>query len=108
MERIGQPGGDCPDYPSAIRKCLDDVIGAGKALKSLSDVEAVGFKVVHPGPMTDPRIVDEALFTAMDEFAFFAPAHNPPYIAAIQAFHRELPGVPLVAVIETDSVCRYG
>jgi len=37
----------------------------------------------------------------MDEFTFFAPAHNPPYIAAIQAFRQELPGVPLVAVIET-------
>ncbi len=101
VERIGQAGGDCPDYPSAIRKCLDDVIGAGKALNSLSDVEAVGFKVVHPGPMTGPRIVDEALFTAMDKFAFFAPAHNPPYIEAMRAFHRELPGVPLVAVFET-------
>ena len=22
VERIGQPGGDCPDYPSAIRKCI--------------------------------------------------------------------------------------
>src|ERR1035438_3853049 len=30
-----------------------------------------------------------------------APAHNPPYIAAIQAFRKELPDVPLVAVIET-------
>jgi acetate kinase len=38
----------------------------------------------------------------MEEFAFFAPAHNPPYIAAIQAFRQELPGVPLVAVIETS------
>jgi len=37
----------------------------------------------------------------MEEFSFIAPAHNPPYIAAIQAFRKELPGVPLVAVIET-------
>ena len=29
-----------------------------------------------------------------------APAHNPPYIAAMKAFERELPGVPLVAVME--------
>src|ERR1039458_3171890 len=44
VERIGQPGGDCPDYPSAIRKCIDDVVGPGKALKSLSEIEAVGFR----------------------------------------------------------------
>jgi acetate kinase len=44
--------------------------------------------------------VDDALFAAMDDFAFFAPAHNPPYIAAMRAFQKELPGVPLVAVFE--------
>jgi len=100
VERIGQPGG-CPDYPSAIRKCIRDVAGPGKALKSLAEVEAVGFKVVHPGPMAGPRLVDEDLFAAMDDFAFFAPAHNPPYVAAMRAFAQELPGVPLVAVFET-------
>jgi len=101
VERIGQAGGECADYPAAIRRCIDDVVGPGKALNSLAEVEAVGFKVVHPGPMAGPRLVDEDLFTAMDDFAFFAPAHNPPYVAAMRAFGRELPGVPLVAVFET-------
>ncbi len=101
VERIGQPGGECEDYPAAIRKCIDDVVGPDKALKSLSEVEAVGFKVVHPGPMPGPRLVDDELFAAMDDFAFFAPAHNPPYVAAMRAFGHELPGVPLVAVFET-------
>lgn len=101
IERIGQAGGDCPDYPSAIRKCIEAITGPGKALKSLSEVEAAGFKVVHPGPMAGPYLVDEALFAAMADFAFFAPAHNPPYIAAMRAFQQQLPGVPLVAVFET-------
>jgi acetate kinase len=101
VERIGQPDGECADYPAAIHKCITDVVGPGKALKSLSEVEAVGFKVVHPGPMPGPRLVDADLFAAMNDFAFFAPAHNPPYVAAMQAFRHELPGVPLVAVFET-------
>jgi acetate kinase len=101
VERIGQPSGECADYPAAIRKCIDDVVGPGKVLKSLAEVEAVGFKVVHPGPMPGPRLVDEDLFAAMDDFAFFAPAHNPPYVAAMRAFGKEMPGVPLVAVFET-------
>jgi acetate kinase len=101
VERIGQQGGECGDYPAAIRKCVDDVVGHGKALESLAEVEAVGFKVVHPGPMHGPRLVDEELFAAMDDFAFFSPAHNPPYVAAMRAFGKELPGVPLVAVFET-------
>ena len=54
VERIGQPGGDCADYPSAIRKCIDDVVGPGKALKSLSEIEAVGFKAVLAGAISGP------------------------------------------------------
>lgn len=101
VERIGQPGGDCPDYLSAIRRCIDDLVGPGKALKSLSEIEAVGFKAVHPGPLRGVRLVDDELLAAMEEYSFFAPAHNPPYIEAMKAFRHELPGVPLVAVFET-------
>ena len=36
--------------------------------------------------------IDE-LLAAMDAFSFFAPAHNPPYIAAMKAFRDALPGV---------------
>jgi acetate kinase len=45
--------------------------------------------------------VNDELLAAMDAFSFFAPAHNPPYIAAMKAFRDALPGVPLVAVFET-------
>jgi acetate kinase len=101
VERIGQPGGECPDYPSAIRKCIAAIAGEGRALASLAEVGAVGFKVVHAGPFSESQLIGDELLAAMEEFSFVAPAHNPPYIAAIQAFRKELPGVPLVAVIET-------
>jgi acetate kinase len=104
VERIGQPGGECPDYPLAIRKCLAAIAGEGKPLASLAEVGAVGFKVVHTGPLNESQLIGDELLAAMEEFSFFAPAHNPPYLAAIKAFRRELPGVPLVAVIET---CPY-
>lgn len=106
MERIGQPGGECADYPSAIRKCLAAIAGEGKALKNLSEIDAVGFKVVHAGPLNESQIIDDEFLAAMEEFTFLAPAHNPPYIAAIQDFRKELPGVPLVAVIETAPYSR--
>jgi acetate kinase len=99
-ERIGQPGGECCDYSVAIRKCLAEIAGPGKPLKSLSEIGAVGFKAVHTGPLNTPQIIDDALLAAMEEFSFMAPAHNPPYIAAMRAFEQELPGVPLVAVME--------
>jgi acetate kinase len=37
----------------------------------------------------------------MEEFSFFAPAHNPPYVGAMRAFGRALPELPLVALFET-------
>jgi acetate kinase len=100
VERIGQPGGECADYPAAIRKCIGEIAGPGKALASLAEIGAVGFKAVHAGPLNQPQIIDEAFLAAMEEFTFLAPAHNPPYIAAMKAFRQELPGVPLVAVVE--------
>ena len=27
VERIGQPGGECADYPAAIRKCVSEIAG---------------------------------------------------------------------------------
>ena len=101
VERIGRPGGDCPDYDTAIRRCLDDVVGPGRPLASLADLAAVGFKAVHAGPLGGARLVDEAVIAAMEEFAFVAPAHNPPYVAAMRAFRRSAPSLPLVALFET-------
>ena len=101
VERIGRPGGDCPDYDTAIRLCLDEVIGPGRPLAALADLAAVGFKAVHAGPLGGARRVDETVLAAMEEFAFVAPAHNPPYVAAMKAFRRGAPSLPLVALFET-------
>ena len=102
VERIGQPGGECADYPAAIRKCIAEIAGPGKAVESLSEIGAVGFKAVHAGPLNDSQIVHDEFLAAMEEFSFLTPAHNPPYIAAMRAFREEMPGVPLVAVLETS------
>ena len=101
VERISQPGGECPDYTAAIRKCIVSIVGEGKPLRSLAEIDAVGFKAVHAGEFTEPQLIGDELLAAMEEFSFLCPAHNPPYLAAIRAFRQELPGVPLVAVLET-------
>jgi acetate kinase len=101
IERIGQPGGECPDYETAIRHCVAAIAGEGKPLRSLAELAAIGFKAVHAGPVGGARFVDAEVLAAMDEFAFFAPAHNPPYVAAMRSFQRGVPDVPLVALFET-------
>jgi acetate kinase len=101
VERIGQEGGDCPDYEAAIARCRGEIVGEGRSLAALSELGAVGFKAVHAGPLTGARLVDDEVLAAMEEFSFMAPAHNPPYVAAMRAFRRSVPEVPLVALFET-------
>jgi acetate kinase len=67
----------------------------------VGELAGIGFKAVHAGTVSGTRLIDEEVLAAMEEFSFFAPAHNPPYIAAMRAFHRAMPEVPLVALFET-------
>ena len=101
VERIGEPGGDCPDYGGAITRCRTEIAGPGRPLEDLRDLSGIGFKAVHGGPLSGARIVDDDVLAAMEDFAFLAPAHNPPYVAAMRAFRRLVPEVPLVALFET-------
>jgi acetate kinase len=93
IERIGQPGGACPNYEAALESCLGTIGVHGLA--------GIGFKAVHAGPVSGTRLVDDEVLGAMEEFSFIAPAHNPPYIAAMRAFRHAMPQVPLVALFET-------
>ena len=58
-------------------------------------------KAVHARPLGGARLVDDAVLAAMEDFAFVAPAHNPPYVAAMRAFRCLAPSLPQVALFET-------
>ena len=71
-------------------------------------MDGIGFKAVHAGPLSGAKLVDDRVLEAMEEFSFFAPAHNPPYIAAMRSFRQTLPGMPLVALFETAFFDQLG
>ena len=87
--------GRIPDHGDAIDRCL----------KMLPDpkvrLDAIGFKAVHGGPISGAVRVDDTVLTTMTDFADIAPAHNPPYVAAMKAFSARLPHVPQIAAFET-------
>ncbi len=89
-----------PDHAAAIDLHLAELIKAG-VIATIHDIEAVGFKAVHGGPISGAVIVDDHVLEIQQQFADVAPAHNPPYIAAMKAFAKKLPGVPQVAAFET-------
>jgi acetate kinase len=70
-------------------------------LKQPSDVAAIGFKAVHGGRYSGVQRVTPQLLAAMEEMADVAPAHNPPYTAAMRLLNDKLPHIPLVAAFET-------
>ncbi|HEY2588501.1 MAG TPA: acetate/propionate family kinase [Tepidisphaeraceae bacterium] len=91
-ERIGQAGSPFQTHGDVIDVILKDLP---------AKVDAIGFKAVHGGPISGAvRVTDEVLAT-MEQFADVAPAHNPPYIAAMRAFRQKLPNLPQVAAFET-------
>ncbi|MDO4566432.1 MAG: acetate kinase, partial [Oscillospiraceae bacterium] len=86
---------------AALVECLTS--GEGKVLDSLSEVGAIGHRVVHGGErITSSTLVDDGVLSIIDEYGKFAPLHNPPEAEAIRAC-REVFGenTPNVAVFDT-------
>src|SRR5262249_50224059 len=69
--------------------------------RDVSELAAIGFKAVHAQGISGVKRVDEGVLAAMEAYADVAPAHNPPYTAAMRLLARELPKIPLVAAFET-------
>ena len=91
-ERIGQPGSPHRTHGDVIDVILKDIP---------RKPDAIGFKAVHGGPISGAVRVTDEVIAVQEQFADVAPAHNPPYIAAMRAFREKLPGTPQVAAFET-------
>jgi acetate kinase len=101
-ERLLHKGGfeRVTDYPKAIEDCLAELKNAS-ALKSESELSAVGFKTVIAKNVTGCVRLDEKVLQAMTDYNGLAPAHNPPYIAGIKMFAQRMPGIALIGLFET-------
>jgi len=71
-------------------------------LRHVSEVDAVGHRVVHGGEeFTSSVIIDENVIASIEKFADLAPLHNPPNLAGIRAAQRSLPDTIQVACFDT-------
>ncbi len=117
VERIGAPHSDsfveiggrraergvqAPDHAVAVRLCFDQLTDPETGcLDSVDEVAAIGFKAVHGGRYSGVQTVTAEFLTEMERMSPVAPAHNPPYIAAMRLLAERLPEIPLVAALET-------
>src|SRR6201996_1488526 len=100
-------GKDCSGgMPASVKaESAVEAIGlVGEAVRrtGMPKIEAVGYRVVHPGPKLDrhQRITHEIL-QDLKEAVAFAPLHDPAVIAVIEDTMAKFPDVPHYACFDT-------
>lgn len=88
-----------PSHSEAISAMLESLLHG--CIQTMEEISCVGFKVVHAKGVTGVQYLTDDVLDAMAAFNSVAPAHNPPYIAAIRQFRALMPGTPLIGSFET-------
>jgi acetate kinase len=71
-------------------------------LQELSEIGAVGHRVVHGGEeFTGSVVINKNVIASIEKFADLAPLHNPPNLAGIRAAQHHLPNATQVACFDT-------
>ena len=93
-----------PTHDKAIQTVLNALVDpANGVISSLSEIDAVGHRVVHGGETFAGSVrIDNKVMAALEECIPLAPLHNPANITGIKACTAVMgPGVPQVAVFDT-------
>ena len=92
-----------PTHKEAIQMVLHALVNpTSGALASLSEIDAVGHRVVHGGEKFAASVVlNEEVLAKVEECNELAPLHNPANLIGIRACQELMPGVPMVGVFDT-------
>ena len=92
-----------PTHKEAIQMVLDALVNDKTgAIKSLSEVNAVGHRIVHGGEkFASSVVITDEVLEAVAQCNDLAPLHNPANLIGIRACQELMPGVPMVAVFDT-------
>ena len=116
IERIGLSGGvysirigdvkvekeiDFADHSEAVEILLKDLVEQG-IIKDLSEIKAVGHRVVHGGNKYSRSVVlTKRVVKEINEISDLAPLHNPASILGMNAFMENIPESTNVACFDT-------
>ena len=91
------------NHKEAIKLVLDALVSSEHGvIESLSEISAVGHRVLHGGEkFSGSVIVNEDVIAAIEECCELGPLHNPHNLTGIRACEAMMPGVPQVAVFDT-------
>ena len=90
-------------HKEAIAQVLDAIVDPEHGvLKDMSELGAVGHRVVHAGEKyAHSVIIDDDVIKALEECVPLAPLHNPPNLLGIAACRELMPETPMVGVFDT-------
>ncbi len=91
------------DHTTAVQVVLDVLTeGPNAVIEDISDIMAVGHRVVHGGEyFKESALIDDDVIAKIDELAELAPLHNKAALAGIFACQEIMPDTPMVAVFDT-------
>lgn len=92
-----------PEHNTAVKYVLDALLDKETgAITSLSEIDAVGHRIVHGGEkFANSVVINDDVMAAIEECNDLAPLHNPANLIGIRACQAHMPGVPMVAVFDT-------
>lgn len=91
------------DHEEAMQLVLSTLTeGENAAISSLSEIGAVGHRIVHGGEyFKESAMIDDDVIAKIDKLAELAPLHNKAALSGIYACQDLMPGIPMVAVFDT-------
>ncbi|MGI6736551.1 MAG: acetate/propionate family kinase [Anaerovoracaceae bacterium] len=92
-----------PTHREAIQQVLDAIVDDDHGvLKDMSELGAVGHRVVHAGEKYDHSVlITPEVMEQLEDCVDLAPLHNPANLLGINVCQELMPDTPMVAVFDT-------
>jgi len=98
VQRVERP---VEDHQHGMRILLDALDDASDGVRSIREIDGVGYRVVHGGEaFTGSVRITDAVVASIERFADLAPLHNRVNLAGILAVRERLPTTPQVACFD--------
>ncbi len=94
---------DLPDHTAGMKLVLEVLVNPEYGvIKDMSEIGAVGHRVVHGGEdFAESVVIDDKVKKVIKDCFDIAPLHNPPNLMGIDACQELMPNVKHVAVFDT-------
>ncbi len=91
------------NHEEALKIVLEQLVHKDYGvIKDLSEISAVGHRLVHGGELfSESVIITEDVIAKYESCSSLAPLHNPATILGIRACQKAMPNVPMVGVFDT-------